>query len=41
MYLVVYALAAGLAAALFYRRRWAYWVWLVLFTLGLPALWTA
>ena len=40
MYLVVYALAAGLAAALFYRRRWAYWVWLVLFTLGLPALWT-
>ena len=40
VYLVVYALAAGLAAALFYRRRWAYWVWLVLFALGLPALWT-
>jgi hypothetical protein len=40
VYLVVYVVTAGLVAALFYRRRWAYWVWLVLFVIGLPALWT-
>lgn len=38
--LVVYALVGGLIAALAFRRRWAWWVWLVLFVLGLPALWS-
>jgi hypothetical protein len=35
-----YAVAGGLIAALVYRRRWAWWVWLVLFVLGLPYLWS-
>jgi hypothetical protein len=38
--LIMYAISAGLLAALFYRRRWAWWVWLALFVLGLPGLWT-
>jgi hypothetical protein len=38
VYVVVYAVSIGLLAALFYRRRWAWWVWLVFFVLGLPAL---
>ena len=40
VYVVMYAISAGLLAALFYRRRWAWWVWLVFFVLGLPALWS-
>jgi hypothetical protein len=38
--LVAYAIAAGLIAALAHRRRWAWWVWLVLFVLSLPFLWS-
>jgi hypothetical protein len=38
--LVTIAIWAGLLAALFSRRRWAWWVWLVLFVLGLPGLLT-
>jgi hypothetical protein len=40
VYVVMYAILAGLLAALFYRRRWAWWVWLVFFVLGLPASWS-
>jgi hypothetical protein len=38
--LVLYALVAGLVAALVYRRRWAWWLWIVLFVFSLPSLWT-
>ena len=38
--LVVYALMGGLIAALAFRRRWAWWVWLVLFVAGLPGVWS-
>ena len=37
---VVFALLAGLIAALAFRRRWAWWVWLVLFVLGVPSEWS-
>lgn len=37
---VVLALLAGLIAALAFRRRWAWWVWLVLFVLGVPTEWS-
>jgi hypothetical protein len=40
MLLVVFALFGGLLAALFHRRRWAWWVWLVLSVIALPSEWS-
>jgi hypothetical protein len=39
--LVVWMLLGALMiGGLAYRRRWAWWVWLLLFALALPALWS-
>jgi hypothetical protein len=38
--LVGYGVAGGLVVALAYRRRWAWWGWLVFSVLELPFLWT-
>ncbi len=38
--LVGFGLMGGLIAALAFRRRWAWWIWLVLFVVGLPGVWS-
>ena len=40
VFLVAYAVGAGLLAALFYRRRWAWWIWVVLSVLALVYFWS-
>ena len=40
LFLIVLALVGGLLAALAFGRRWAWWVWLVIFVLGPPTEWS-